>query len=374
MIILVTHSPIVGSSVLEYLVKNTTEKEWSSFIVTSRSPFKTIVSDPRIKFVALDFTENVDRLVQQMKDVCAGVTHAYFCSYVHKDDFGELNAANAALFENFLDALEKVANSLENVTLQTGGKYYYVHLMPVSSPAREDEPRKQGPVDNFYFDQEDKLAASQQGKAWTWNVIRPEAIVGSTSKPNGMNEALTIAMYLLICRELGTEAPMPTNQRYWEGTDDVSFGPLIADLTIYVSTNTHCANEAFNIANGDHITWKYLWPRLAAYFDANATSDQKFSKPVPKEGDVQLDTSFLEWSQDKRQVWDELCDRKGLPSAKATFDFGTWAFQDWVFGRSWSATLSISKARHFGWTGYKDSYQCFIETFDAFKNQGLIPH
>ena len=172
------------------------------------------MSDPRITFIALDFTQDVKSLVQEMKPVCSNVTHAYFCSYVHKDDFAELNTANAALFENFIDSLQQVAETLENATLQTGGKYYNVHLCPVPSPAREDEPRRYGPIDNFYFPQEDKLAAAQKGQKWTWNVIRPEAIVGTTSKPNGMNEALTIAIYFLICRELGTEAPMPTNQRY----------------------------------------------------------------------------------------------------------------------------------------------------------------
>lgn len=363
---------ISGTAILEYLVENTGPQDWD-IIVTSRSPFKTTVNDPRVKFIALDYTNDVDTLVEQMKDVCGSVTHAYFCSYVHKDDFDELNAANAALFENFLDSLEKVASGLQNVTLQTGGKYYNVHLMPVPSPAREDEPRRQGPIDNFYFPQEDKLAASQKGKSWSWNVIRPEAIIGSTSKPNGMNEALTIAMYFQICREQGTEAPMPTNQRYWEGTDDVSYGPLIADLTFYVSTHPHCANEAFNIVNGDYFAWKYMWPRLAEYFGAKASSDQKFSKASPQEGQLQLDHSFLEWSEGKRQVWEKLCEKKGVESAKATFDFGTWAFQDWVFQRSWSATLSISKARKYGWTGYKDSYECFIETFDKFKKFGLLP-
>lgn len=364
---------ISGSALLEYLVKSTTSEEWDSIIVTSRSPFKTNVSDPRIKFIALDFTQDVPTLVSQMKDICAPVTHAYFCSYVHKDDFGELNTANAALFENFLDSLVQVAKGLQNVTLQTGGKYYQVHLMPVPSPAREEDPRRQGPIDNFYFPQEDKLATAQHGKTWSWNVIRPEAIIGSNPKPNGMNEALTIALYFLICRELGVDAPMPTNQRYWEGTDDVSYAPLIADLTIYVSTNSHCKNQAFNVTNGDYFSWRYMWPRLAAYFGAKASSVQKFVMSPPKEGDLQLDHSFLEWSQDKRKVWDEFCEIKNLPGAKATFDFGTWAFQDWVFQRTWSATLSMSKARRFGWNGYVDSYQSFIDTFETFKKHGLIP-
>ena len=77
---------ISGTAILEYLVANTTSQDWD-IIVTSRSPFKTTVNDPRVKFIALDYTDDVDTLVQQIKDVCAPVTHAYFCSYVHKDDF-----------------------------------------------------------------------------------------------------------------------------------------------------------------------------------------------------------------------------------------------------------------------------------------------
>lgn len=116
-----------------------------------------------------------------------------------------------------------------------------------------------------------------------------------------------------------------------------------------------------------------MWPRLAEYFGANASSAQKFSKPMPKEGEVQLDVSFDTWSKDKRAAWEKLCDKQGVPEAKATFDFGTWAFQDWVFQRTWSATLSVSKARRFGWTGYVDSYQSFVETFEKFRKNKMIP-
>ncbi|SMR53676.1 unnamed protein product [Zymoseptoria tritici ST99CH_3D1] len=112
------------------------------------------------------------------------------------------------------------------------------------------------------------------------------------------------------------------------GTDEVSYAPLISDLTIYASTNEHCANEAFNVATGDYFCWKYMWPRLAAYFGAEASSDQGFKKPVPKEGDVQLELSLAEWAGDKREAWEALCDRQSMQAAKGTFDFGTWAFQN----------------------------------------------
>jgi hypothetical protein len=67
-----------------------------------------------------------------------------------------------------------------------------------------------------------------------------------------MNEALTIAMYFLVCAKLGQEAVMPTNQRFWEGVDDFSSSKLIASLSTYVSENSKCGNEAFNVTNGEH--------------------------------------------------------------------------------------------------------------------------
>ncbi|KAK5705753.1 hypothetical protein LTR17_021388 [Elasticomyces elasticus] len=364
---------ITGSAIIEYLVRHTSKEEWQEIVVTSRSPFKPTVSDPRIRFVALDFTQDAKQLAAAMRDTCPGVTHAYFSSYVHKDDFAELNAANKALFENFLTALLDVATVLENCTLQTGGEYYNVHLQPVPSPAREEEPRRGREEDNFYFHQESFIASCQKGQSWSWNVTRPEAIIGYTKTPNGMNSALTYALYFLICKELGQDAPMPTNQLYWAGTDDCSDSRLIAEFTIWASTNPKCANQAFNVVNGDHFTWRYMWPRLAEALGAKASVDQKFSKPAPESGVSQQDFTLVEWAKDKKPVWDRICDKAGLPEAKATFEAGTYGYQDWVFMRSWSATLSMSKARAFGWTGYKDSYDSVVEVFKRFQELKQIP-
>lgn len=364
---------ITGSAVLEYLVNNTTAREWSKIIVTSRSPFKTTVQDDRITFIALDLSSDPSILIEKMSSLCAEVTHAYFSSYVHKDDFAELNKANQALFSNFLDALTAVSPNLQNCTLQTGGKHYNVHIMPVSSPAREDEPRSKGSIENFYCPQEDYLIKRQEGQSWTWNVIRPEAIIGYTSKPNGMNSALTCALYFMVSKYLDAEAKMPTNQVYWEGYDDLSDSRLIADITIWASTTPKAANEAFNVTNGDYLCWRYMWPRLATYFGAKASSDQSFTKPRPTGGDLQQEFSLLEWASDKREVWDRICDENECPEAKATWDSGTWAFQDWVFQRTWSATLSINKARRLGWNGHIDSYQSLVDAFQKFVELKQIP-
>lgn len=368
---------ISGGAIAEYLVAQTTSEQWSKIIVTSRSPFKTNLKDPRVSFIALDFSHPVDTLVADMKQLCSDTTHAFFSSYIHKDDFAELNSANQGLFENFLNALTEVAPSLENVTLQTGGKHYNLHLYPIPTPVREEDPPHESPMANFYHSQQGFLIRKQKGSRWSWNVIRPQAIIGSTHSPNGMNEALTIAMYFTICSYLGQEAPMPTNAVYWNGTDDTSSAALIADLSVFAATNPRCANEEFNVVNGDVFTWRYMWPRLAAYYGARASpSSQKFTGPSADtaEGDRPAQNfSLADWAKDKRAIWDEICDARATPGAKATFDYGTWAFQDWVFGRTWTATLSINKARRFGWNGHVDSYKCFTDTFDKFVAMGIMP-
>lgn len=181
---------ITGSAILQHLVKHTTSSQWRKIIVTSYSSFIPLVeNDPRIHFVALDFTQPSAILATQMHEAgCGDVTHAYFSSYVHRDGFAELAAANTALFENFLVAIQAVTaagdNNLANVTLQTGGKYYNVHAAPRPTPCTEEDPRPAfGAQDgNFYYPQEDFLATAQEGKQWTWNVIRPTGIIGCTGK------------------------------------------------------------------------------------------------------------------------------------------------------------------------------------------------
>jgi hypothetical protein len=57
-----------------------------------------------------------------MKPFCGEVTHAFFASYVHSDEFKMLRDKNVPLFSNFLDAVDQACPLLERVCLQTGGK------------------------------------------------------------------------------------------------------------------------------------------------------------------------------------------------------------------------------------------------------------
>ena len=95
----------------------------SRIVVTSRTPPSNYWEDPRVEFIALDFLSPVKDLVRRMTPICKDVTHTYFTSYVHTDDFLKLKDYNAPLFENFLTAIDAVAGPcLQRVCLQTGAK------------------------------------------------------------------------------------------------------------------------------------------------------------------------------------------------------------------------------------------------------------
>ncbi len=73
--------------------------------------------------MAIEFLEPVESIVAKLPPVCKKVTHAYYTSYVHTDDFTKLRDLNVPLFEHFLTAIDTVAGeNLQRICLQTGGK------------------------------------------------------------------------------------------------------------------------------------------------------------------------------------------------------------------------------------------------------------
>ena len=104
------------------------------------------------------------------------VTHVIFGAYVEKATPTERSSVNVALLRNLLDVVEESAPNLQHVTIYQGGKAYGSDLGPFKTPAREDDPRLMPP--NFYYDQEDHLRQRQQGKRWTFGILRPEAVCG----------------------------------------------------------------------------------------------------------------------------------------------------------------------------------------------------
>ncbi|KAH6995543.1 hypothetical protein BKA56DRAFT_471695 [Ilyonectria sp. MPI-CAGE-AT-0026] len=362
---------ITGNALVEHLIRQP-KSEWSKIIVTSRRRMSQIFwQDARVKFIPLDFLKPVDELIEAMKPLCYDVTHAFFASYVHESDFSKLINCNVPLFTNFLTAVDIVAaGKLQRVCLHTGGKHYGAHLGPTEVPLHEEMPRYEDYGENFYYQQEDFMFDLASKRSWTWNVIRPDAIIGFTPAGNGMSLALTLAIYMLCCREMGQVPVFPGNKLFYSTADDSSYAPSIADMGVWAATSEHTENEAFNHTNGDTIVWKYFWPRLGRHFGISIPEQLEWNALGE---DEQMANNFRmeDWAKDKKHIWERVVAKYG-GSAEA-FDWGTWQFVDWALGKAWSTLSSVSKARKFGWMRSDDTYDTYVETFNAFENAGILP-
>lgn len=62
--------------------------------------------------------QNIDKL----KSICQNVTHVFYTSYAHSDDFKGLPERNVPLFRGFMDVIDAVCPRLQRVCIYTGGK------------------------------------------------------------------------------------------------------------------------------------------------------------------------------------------------------------------------------------------------------------
>ena len=58
-------------------------------------------------------------------------------------------------------------------------QHYGFQFRDITTPMLEDIPRYEGPENIFYYEQEDDLFAVQRRRnTWSYNIIRPMAIIG----------------------------------------------------------------------------------------------------------------------------------------------------------------------------------------------------
>ncbi|KAI9041418.1 SDR family oxidoreductase [Aspergillus affinis] len=358
---------ISGSAIIDHLVKQP-YRDWSEIIITSRSPIKAVYTDPRVRFVAIDFLAPAEAIVENIKELCKGVTHAFFTSYIHNNDFSKLHERNGPLFRNFIQAVDLACPKLQRVVLQTGGKHYGFQYRDIKTPLVEDMARYEGPENIFYYEQEDDLFAAQKCRGtWSYNIIRPMAIIGYSCQYLGINETLPIAQYFLIHRELGEAPRWPGNLDSYHRVENQSYAPGIADLTIWAATQSHCRNEAFNHVNGDVIVWKFLWHLLAQYFQVPM---DKFEEPTEATQPIDL----VEWAKDKKPVWERIVAKHG-GDAEA-FQLDAFQLMNWYISPSLQKAPFIStvtKAREFGWNRSDETYHAWLGTMRAYENAGVLP-
>jgi nucleoside-diphosphate-sugar epimerase len=282
------------------------------------------------------------------------VTHVFYAAYHDKPTWAELVPPNLAMLVNVVDAIEPVAPGLRHVSLMQGYKVYGAHLGPFKTPARETDADHMPP--EFNADQQAFLERRQQGKAWTWSAIRP-SVVGGVALGNPMNLAMVIAVYASISKELGLPLRFPGKPGAYDSLLEMTDADLLAKATVWAATDERCANQAFNISNGDLFRWSELWPKIARFFNLEVAPPLQMSLEVVM--------------ADKESLWRSLVEKYELTTSYA--EVSSWAFGDFVFSWDYDMFADGSKARRFGFHEYVETEAMFMGIFEEFRKLKIIP-
>jgi len=345
---------LVGAAAIDHF---SAQPGWEVWTLSRRAPVSTVTAG----HLAADLTDT---------DLCRAAfadappfTHVLYAA-LHEE--GSLEAGwrsaqqqetNLLMLRNLLDSVE-AQGALQHLTIMQGGKAYGSHLGRVPVPAKERWPRL--PHDIFYGQQEDLLRQRAAEAAWSFNVLRPQLILGrALSSP--MNVIAAIGVYATLMRDLGRPLAFPGGGIYVTACAD---SRLIARAIEFCATTPAVAGETFNVVNGDVIVWHDLWPSIAAHFDM----------PVGEPAPVRLAEEMPKLSS----RWADLAHRHGLVEPRMADLVGSsWQTADLTFAygkeRQFDRVMSPIKLRQAGFADCVDTEDSVIYWLSQMQDAGLIP-
>lgn len=337
---------VAGRALLEELESR---REWQVIAFSRRKPdFST-----RARIVSVDLTDKA-RTEETIRAI-GGITHIFFAAYAPRPTLAEEVAPNLAMLANLVTAVESASPQLRHVAIVQGSKWYGNHLGPFKTPAREDDPRHMPP--NFYYDQQDWLEKQQRGKRWSWSSWRPHGLCG-VSIGSAMNQLTALALYAAISRELTLPLRFPGKPGAFKAVYQFTDASLLARALLWAADNPACANQAFNITNGDFERWENIWPAIARWFGMEA-------------GPVQS-ISLARMMADKEPLWVQIREKYGLRPYSLR-ELVTWEFADWVYAAEFDQMSSLRKIRQAGWHETLDAQTMFYRLFDKLRSEKIVP-
>lgn len=310
-------------------------------------------ADAGIRQIAVDLTDAADARAKLAGE--RDVTHIFYAArYDHPEGVIESETINAAMLRNVLDAVAAVAPDLAHVNLIHGTKHYG-HPGRIPMPVTEESPR--GPGATFYFAQEDLVRAHANAEGWSWSIARPH-IFCDASPGNPRSIGLVIAVLAAIQCELGEPLFFPGSAASFASRTQFTDLPLLARAVEWMATDARCANQAFNVVNGDNPRWSELWPEFARALGVEAGGPRTMR--------------LADYMADKAPVWNAIVAKHQLHCTELS-RVALWDYGDYVFRPEWDIISSMEKARRYGFGESADSLEMFAHVFAAYREQRIIP-
>jgi nucleoside-diphosphate-sugar epimerase len=320
---------------------------WDVIGLTRRPP-----ATPAVRWIAVDLRD-ADDCGAKLRGLEA-VTHVFYAArFDHPEGEPEAVDTNTVMLKNLVNVVEHRA-PLAHVHAVHGSKYYGHQLGPVPFPMREDSPRAKNR--NFYFDQEDFLIARSRRAGWSYSTSRPHAFCDpAIDHPRSVG--LVFAVYAAIQRELGRAFDFPGGEKGYGVRTQFSDLGLLARAAVWMATEPRCANQSFNVVNGDTPRWRDLWGSFARWFGTEPGTPRRFS--------------LAEYMRDKSPVWDRIVAKHGLRKTNL-HELVLWAYGDYQLGPDWEIGSSMDKARALGFVESVDSFEMFRRQFRNYRDEKVV--
>src|SRR6266702_225056 len=342
---------IVGRNLAEYLLLR---ENWTVYGLSRRPA----ASDGILPVAAdLQSAESIRAALVGMAP-----THVFLTTWLRQPTEAENIRVSGGMVRNLLDVVSE-SKSVEHVALVTGLKHYlgpfdaYGKGKLPTTPFREDQGRLD--VENFYYAQEDEVFAAAKREGFSWSVHRPHTIIGY-ALGNAMNMGITLAVYASICRETGRPFQFPGSAVQWNSLTDMTDARLLAHHLEWASTTPAARNQASNVVNGDVFRWKWMWSRLARWFEL---------EPVPFQSEgIPLETQLA----DAVPIWSRIATKYGLIERDLNVLASPW-HTDADLGRPVEVVTDMAKSRKLGFLEYRATDESFFDLFDLLRAKRVIP-
>lgn len=337
---------MIGSNMLALLCSET---DWQLHAVARSHP----PSSDRVNRIAVDLLD--EAASRAALGNIGPVDTIFFAALATGPNPTAQVVPNLALLRNGVGPFLAPGACLRHVCLVQGTKWYGSHLGPYRTPAREDDPRHEGP--NFYHAQRDWLSEAQQGANWSFSTLRPHFISGfNLGNPHNMVAA--VGAYAAIRGELGEPLDFPGSQACFDTLSMATDAALLNRAMLWAATTPACANQDFNIGNGDYFRWSGLWPAIAESFAMAPGA----VRPL----------RLAQYMADKGPVWDALVRRHALQPTRLD-RIVDWNWADFLFRGEWDDLSSTIKARRYGFADCVDTSDDMLATLARYRRARVLP-
>lgn len=159
--------------------------------------------------------------------------------------------------------------------------------------------------------------------SFKWTVTLPQCIYGAT-RQCAQTLATSLGVYMFAHRLLGMPLVFPGNVDAWNAVTDGSDAKLLASENVWASLEEKCAGEILNAVNGDVFQWRFMWPRLGAFFGCDVPAEDEMLKLISKEkGKKTFNLGERVTPELLEKAWRE-CKSSGLAQNDPGFDVEGW--------------------------------------------------